>query len=256
MPSEVRGSASWGSDRSRRSRRAPPRAEPVEPDDDLGVSARALRARPHSARLGIAGRELVCGSRRARIRYADPALIVADGPESDLWLLVLDATRRPRPHAILPPGAPPARIEPNGLVRVLDRRVPLDTVLELARGLGVEPEAAAATVARVPPGRYGDVLVRHGEGGGYRVSAKGRGRRALERCDFAPLEGDERFVTAAEEGRLRRLLVERSMPVHHRLLWAASLGGQVRGKLVRRIAVEPHVRRTRPVAPSGGARRP
>ena len=253
MPSEVRGSASWGDGGARRRRRAATPAQPV--DDEPAVSTRALAARPHNARLDVADRDLVCGSRRARIRYRDSVLIVADGPESDLWLLVLDATRRPRPHAILPPGAPPARIEPNGLVRVLDRRVTLDAVLELARGLGAAPESGSATVAKIPPGRYGDVLVEHA-GDGYRISPRGRGgRKALERHDFAPLEGEERFATAAEEGRLRRLLVDRCMPPHHRALWKASLGGQIRGEFVRRVAVEPHIRRTRPVVPGQEGRR-
>ena len=239
-PERVRVSASWVG------RTRPALPAPVRRLREVGAArgtARARRARPHVDPIGVAGRWLVCGARRAAILHAEPGFVIGSGPEEDLWLAIAGAARRPRPHDPLPPGAPPARVEPNGLVRVLDRRTSLEEVLELARALGAPVRRAPPPGRRIPPGRYAGIEIGD-DGPDYRIVGGRLGERALESIRAEPLGAGAYRVRRAHEGRLRRLVVARTLPLGHRMLLGATLKGRVGGRAVHRLAVEPRVART------------
>lgn len=236
----VRASASWAA-RTRSARAAAERG-PAEIGAGRGT-ARARRARAHVEPLGVSGRWLVCGARRATILHAEPGFVIGSGPEEDLWLAIAGAARRPRSHDALPPGSPPTRIEPNGLVRVLDRRTGLDEVLALADALGAPTTRVPAARGRIPPGRHADLEVVH-DGPDYRIAGDRLDERALDAVRAEPLGDGGHRVRRADEGRLRRLIVDRGLPFGHRVLVGATLGGRLGGRTVHRLAIAPRVART------------
>lgn len=148
---------------------------------------------------------------------------IGEGDDGALWILVHDPELRPRGRD---PGllveAADIRYETNGLVRVLDRRIARDTLERLVAdltGRSVRIEGSLTRRSRIPKGNYAGVVVEPIEAH-YRVRASGAAARKL--ADMQPLGPNRWLVLAGEESRLRRVLVDELMPVHHRLLWAAT----------------------------------
>ena len=188
-----------------------------ELDEDPRGSPRARAAAPHVHEPRIESTHVVSGRRRARIVHRADAFVVATGPEHDLWVLSTDAARRPR-HTDRPGIVSlPLRIEPNGLVRVLDRRAAVATLIDALVHLGVAPAGTERPATRVPAGRYGRITVRD-EGRHYAVLTRGGTGRRIERIACEPIRRDVWLVLEADEPRLRRELVRHLAPANRRRL--------------------------------------
>ena len=256
-PPALRASKTWGTTLRVAARPAGARGAGTTRglDEPLVAAPRALAAALHVEPVRRVATELVSGERRAELCALEPGVLLGLGPESDLWVWIEDDERRPRSDERLN-TALPVRVEPNGLLRVLERRVAVSTVLDALANLGLVERAATDPALRIPKGRYGQVSVRDA-GRHYEVRARGGAQRRIARLAFEPSAPRTWVVLEESEPRLRRELVRQLTPLPYRLILGA-LGRLAPGPASRRghrASPGPDLRPTRAREPGPGRRR-
>lgn len=186
---------------------------------------RASGRAKHTDEPSVGDGHILSGGRSCDIAYADEVYAAGRADDGSVWVLLREPALRPRGHApdVVVRSAAEVVYEPNGLVRVLDRRTDRGMIERLVDELANRRTAHKPSVATaaVRPGDYKGVRVT--EADGYLlVEAEEAFERRLKRCGAIRRRDGRWKVQRSEAGQLRREIVEHlTAPRHRARLWIA-----------------------------------
>ena len=190
----------------------------------------------HTDEPSVTGKGIFSGGQTCDIAHADEVYAAGRADDGSVWVLLREPALRPRGHApdVVVRSAAEVVYEPNGLVRVLDRRTDRGMIERLVDELANRRsghESPVATAA-VRPGDYRGVRVSE-EGGHLMVEAEEAFERRLARCGAIRLRDGRWKVQPAEAGQLRREIVGHlTTPRHRARLWLSVHAREVAFALV------------------------